>query len=242
VRRQSRHLDDVVALTMRNRGPAAALAAVALIAATLSLPWPPQAGFLLGAWAAVLIVVALGVFFAEGAGLLLFRRERWAPVLALSFAAGAVIGFALFGVLLLVARSVPRALTRLKLEAAMPLWKRVVIAFDSAALEEILFRLLILSALLWLYARIARRTPAPVVFWIANLVVAIGFGLAHLPSWMAVGKLTPAIAVMVVAMNSIGALVLGYAYWKRGLAAAMVMHFAADFALHAIGPMVLNRF
>jgi hypothetical protein len=106
-------------------------------------------------------------------------------------------------------------------------------------LEELAFRLLLFSFLVWLLGKIWRNPQvfaSAGILWLANAVIAIGFGLAHLPHWSAIATLTPLIVATIVFLNSIGGLTFGYLYWRKGLEAAMLAHFIADIVLHVFGP------
>ena len=136
----------------------------------------------------------------------------------------------------------PSLLARLQREVSLPSWIRAVIAFDAAVLEEIIFRLLVLSAVFCLISavgRIGSKIYPAALFWLSNLLVAVLFGAAHLPSWAGVGPLTPGVVIAVLFINGFAALVLGYTYWKWGIFAAIAMHFAADLTIHGIGPVFL---
>jgi membrane protease YdiL (CAAX protease family) len=80
----------------------------------------------------------------------------------------------------------------------------------------------------------------PSTFWIANVLAAVLFGLGHLPAASRVMQITPEVIVVALALNGIAALSFGYLYWKRGLEAAMIAHFCADFVLYVVGPAFLK--
>ena len=77
-------------------------------------------------------------------------------------------------------------------------------------------------------------------FWVANIIVAILFGLGHLPSAAMVMHITPTVVVLALALNGIAAIAFGYLYWKRGLEAAMIAHFCADFVIYVVGVAFLR--
>ena len=131
---------------------------------------------------------------------------------------------------------------RFAAEAGLETWRRVVIAFDSAVLEEITFRLFLFSSLVWIVSKIWRiqELPNPEILWAINVLIAIGFGMTHLPQWSEITPLTPLVIVSVVFLNSVGGLTFGYLNFAYGLEAAIVAHFAADIALHVIGPGLLQ--
>jgi hypothetical protein len=106
-------------------------------------------------------------------------------------------------------------------------------SFEGGITEEILLRLFVMSAVAWLLTRIWRHRP-PAVFWVANLVAAVLFGLGHLPATAALVPLTPMIVTRAIVLNGLAGVVAGWLYWRRGLESAMVAHFSADIVLHAI--------
>jgi hypothetical protein len=131
----------------------------------------------------------------------------------------------------------PEIRLRFTAEASLETWKRVVIAFDSAVLEEIIFRLFLLSSLVWIVSKIwqIQKPPNLEIFWVINAVIAIGFGIAHLPQWSAITPLTPLVILIVVFLNSVGGLTFGYLFYANGLEAAIMAHFVADIMLHVVG-------
>ena len=128
-------------------------------------------------------------------------------------------------------------------EAALPIWKRFLACFYGGINEEILARLFAFSFFAWLIGKITRRAslhPGPVVFWITNLIVSLLFAAAHLPAAKVIMPITPILIMALVTINGMASLVFGYLFWKRGLEAAIVAHFTADFVLHVIGPMFIR--
>jgi membrane protease YdiL (CAAX protease family) len=91
-----------------------------------------------------------------------------------------------------------------------------------------------------LFRKLARQQSpqaSPLIFWIANLIIAGLFALGHVPAAKIFLPLTPLVIVALFTINGSASLLFGYLCWKRGLEAAMLAHFSADFALHVIGPM-----
>jgi membrane protease YdiL (CAAX protease family) len=68
----------------------------------------------------------------------------------------------------------------------------------------------------------------------ANIVAALLFGLAHLPTTSLLAPLTPVIVTRAVVLNGLLGLAFGFLYWTRGLESAMLSHFCADLLLHVI--------
>src|SRR4029079_11864326 len=120
--------------------------------------------------------------------------------------------------------------SRIIKEASIPLWKWLIIAFDSSVLEEIIFRLFVVSFVAWLFNRFIRREPS---IWIALAASALTFGAAHLGRWLDAG---PIVITAVMIVNGLIAIVLGLIYVKWGIEAAILGHFAGDVVVHIIGP------
>ena len=151
---------------------------------------------------------------------------------------GVGLGTLMLGIIRFVLLSIlPDIQQRFADEAKIAVWKRVIIAFDSSVLEEITFRLFLFSLLIWLAGKVwqIQRPPTSQLLWIVNALIAIGFGIAHLPQWSTITPLTLPIIFTVVFLNSIGGLTFGYLYFENGLESAMIAHFFADLVLHVIG-------
>ena len=161
---------------------------------------------------------------------------------AASMGLGLIVGLVLLGVIRLVIEpDVPAAGARIAASAVLPVWRRVVIIYVAAVSEELLFRLLLLSLLAGLATRLVRRAdrvPNRRFVWVANGLSAIAFAAAHLPAWRAVGPLSVGLALMVLTLNSLGGMVFGYVFVKRGILAAMWAHAGADCAIQLIGPFI----
>lgn len=155
---------------------------------------------------------------------------------------GVVVGIILLCVLLVLVPRMPNL--PFVLAARLAVWKRFLICFYGGIYEELLSRLFLLSLFAWLADRGWRKTTPALssrAFWIANIIVAILFGLGHLPSASLVMPITPLVVVAALALNGIAAVSFGYLYRKRGLEAAMVAHFTADFVIYVAGASLLQR-
>ena len=127
--------------------------------------------------------------------------------------------------------------------AQVAVWKRLLVCLYGGIDEEVLTRLFLLSLIAWLGMKLAgkgKRRLSPTVFWAANVIAAIVFGLGHLPSASLVMQITPTVVAIALVLNGIAAVPFGYLYWKRGLEAAMIAHFCADFVLYVVGPAFLK--
>lgn len=116
-------------------------------------------------------------------------------------------------------------------------WKGLLASFYGGIDEEVLVRLCIMSLLAWL-GKFINKTPegrpTVVIFWIANILAAILFGLGHLPATATLLPLTPLIVVRAIVLNGLLGIAFGYLYFTRGLESAMISHFSADLVLHVL--------
>lgn len=194
------------------------------------------------------LAVGLGLLFARKIGLGAPILESWlyqgkaAPPRD-AWRTPILVGAALGALIALVAHFIflPR-LPQLGaiLGSTIPLWKRFLASFYGGIDEEIFMRLFLLSVAFWGFGKIFRgqdRRPSSAAFWIANTLVALLFGLGHLPATRLIMPITPLVVVAALLLNGIGGLGFGYLYWKRGLEAAMLAHFSADLVLHVIRPL-----
>ena len=198
------------------------------------------------------LAVGLGLLLARKVGLPVPILESWLSgesvghrlrlILPPAIVVGLAVGVLLFLLIKFVFLSHIPAIPLIA-EANISLWKRVLASFYGGIVEELLMRLFLLSLLAWLLGKVwrgAKAVPGTGVLWTANFIVAIIFGLGHLPSASMVMPITPIVVVAALVLNGIAALVFGYLYWTKGLEAAMVAHFSADIVVHVLGPAFLK--
>ncbi|MEK7794579.1 MAG: CPBP family glutamic-type intramembrane protease [Candidatus Hydrogenedentota bacterium] len=124
-------------------------------------------------------------------------------------------------------------------------WVGFLASFSGGISEEVQLRLFFMSflALGIRYVRDflfpTRSSPlTPAVFWSANIIAAVLFGLRHLPVTAELVGLTPLLIVRAIVLNGILGVLAGFLFWRRGIEMAMVCHFAADLVLHVLPPLV----
>ncbi len=126
----------------------------------------------------------------------------------------------------------------LNLETSQPeAWKGLLASFYGGINEEILLRLFMMSVLAWLgkfISHTADGRPTTAVFWIANVLAAVLFGLGHLPATSMLLPLTPLVITRAIVLNGLLGIAFGYLYMKHGLESAMISHFSADIVLHVL--------
>ena len=81
------------------------------------------------------------------------------------------------------------------------------------------------------------------VIWVAIVLAAVLFGLAHLPATQAIGlPMSVLVISRTIVLNGIGGVAFGWLYCKHGLESAMIAHFSADIVVHVIIPLVATVF
>jgi membrane protease YdiL (CAAX protease family) len=197
------------------------------------------------------VAIAIGLVLSGRIGLRLTLIRSWVagqrplapkgvivPGLLLGGVAGAVL-VAVDGVFFL--RHLPETMRQ---TFDIPLWKRLLAGIVYGGItEELLMRLFLLSLVAWLLGRWWKTSdglPTAGAFWTAIVVVAILFGLGHLPITSAVASLTPHLVARALALNGLAGVAFGYLYWKHGLEAAIAGHMSAHVVMQVPGVMLLR--
>lgn len=165
-------------------------------------------------------------------------NARRAKLGILALLAGIGVGAANLGANVALAAADGSIRARLQQHFAEPLpWARVA---SVAVVEEIAFRLFVMSLVAWIAARFSNK--ARTVFLAALIVSAFLFALPHL-----LGRLMPPSAALaalyasgVVVKSGLAGLVLGWIFWRWGLPHAMVCHFAANGLHKVLEPMLFS--
>ena len=160
----------------------------------------------------------------------------------LAVAAGVVGALAIIGIDALVfSHSLPKELALVSSDEPIigQIWRGALASLYGGIAEELLLRLgLLCLTALGLRALFSRGRDGlgAGVFWTANIVTSVIFGLGHLPATAALVPLTPMIIVRSIVLNAIVGLGCGWLMWRRCLEAAIVCHFSADIVLHVLLP------
>ena len=128
--------------------------------------------------------------------------------------------------------------------ALMPVWKRLLLCFYGGLTEEILMRIFAFGFLIWLLRKILRtgnEAAGSKVFWTANILLALIFGLGHLGSVVPLMPVTFKIVLGALLLNGVASVAFTGLYLRRGLEASILAHFVADFMIWVIGPAILLR-
>lgn len=197
------------------------------------------------------VVIAIGMILSERVGLQMplirnwvaGRRPRNVRAVALpGIAVGAAVGAVLVGIeATFFLRHLPAAM-RPAFEIA--LWKRLLAGVVYGGItEELLMRLFLVSLAAWLFSRrwkTREGLPTTGAFWTAIALVAIVFGLGHLPATSLMTPLTPLIVARALVLNGVAGIAFGWLFWKYGLEAAMLGHMSAHVVMQAPGVMLLR--
>lgn len=116
------------------------------------------------------------------------------------------------------------------------IWKGLLASFYGAINEEVLCRFFLLTLFFYLMKKIFKSRPnyQTLFFWVANIFVALLFGIGHLPAAYKIADPTALQIFRILLLNGVAGLAFGWLYWSRGLWAAMTAHYAADIVLHVI--------
>jgi hypothetical protein len=129
----------------------------------------------------------------------------------------------------------PNELVAIQPDTPLPLPVRVLYGGITA---EILVRWGLMSTMVWVGWRILSRTraqPSSGVIWMAIILSALVFGVAHLPSVaQSLPEMSGHVAAHITIGNSLFGLVAGYLFWRYGLEAAIVAHVLAHLLAFAV--------
>lgn len=128
---------------------------------------------------------------------------------------------------------------------AHPAFPASILASATAGIgEEIVFRLFMLTFWLFLFNLIFRRSGVSTLKkWAANVIAALAFAAAHIPSAMfllgatTVNEIPTPIMIELMLLNSVVALIAGDRLMRVGLVAAVGVHFWTDIVWHVIYPL-----
>lgn len=111
-------------------------------------------------------------------------------------------------------------------------------SFYGGIAEELQMRLFLMTLVVWIVARLRRRTPGAGAYWSAIGLAAILFGAGHLPAAQHIWGLDGIVVLRTLGLNAVVGIACGWLYWRRGLEMAMLAHFSADIVLHVLAPLL----
>ncbi len=127
-----------------------------------------------------------------------------------------------------------------------PAWQGFLASFYGGINEEVLLRLFVMTLIgaigAALFKKMDQKLPAG-IFWVANILAAVLFGLGHLPTTAAIGlPMDFLVVTRAIVLNGLLGVGFGWLYWKYGLESAMLSHFTAEIVLHVLMPIVVIWF
>ena len=117
-------------------------------------------------------------------------------------------------------------------------WKGLLASFYGGINEEILLRLCVMSFFVWLGRFVSKNRR-----WLAHAWLCCGSPTSWPPCSLvsvtcrpprAWSPLTPLVVTRALVLNGLIGIGFGYLYFKHGLEAAMISHFAPDIILHVL--------
>jgi hypothetical protein len=124
------------------------------------------------------------------------------------------------------------------------LWENFLASFYGGLNEEFFMRLFGFSVIAWLLSRVwytPAGLPTNAVFWTVNVIIAVLFGLGHLPATKnLLGSISPHMFARALLLNAPIGLICGWLFWTFGIEAAVMAHLSADIVYHVAGTIVLR--
>jgi membrane protease YdiL (CAAX protease family) len=101
--------------------------------------------------------------------------------------------------------------------------------------EELLMRFGFMTLVVWIIFKLTKKLDNT-TYWIGIILASILFAVGHFPVvFNAVPNPSISLLTYVIIGNSIGGLIFGWLYWKKGLEAAFLGHVFAHVAIIIIG-------
>lgn len=124
----------------------------------------------------------------------------------------------------------------LAVEMKVALWKSILACFYGGIAEEVIFRLGMMTFLVWLFGKCKLQKSG---YWLAIIITGVIFGLGHIGITGGLTSITFDVILRAVLLNGSLSVIYGVLYWKRGLESAMIAHFSTDVVLHIIIPHLI---
>lgn len=117
-----------------------------------------------------------------------------------------------------------------------PYWAGAIASLYGAINEEILLRFFLFSFIYFLVGKCIKINERKRVWilWIVNILVALIFGIGHLPAAFKLVSPSAFEIFRILLLNGIAGIVFGWLYWSKGLWTAMAAHFITDLMIHVI--------
>lgn len=111
----------------------------------------------------------------------------------------------------------------------------ILISFTTVILEEVFFRLFLISAITWfLYHVIFRKKYLKISFFIATIISTTAFSLLHVPNFLALSAIDitaiqqQQLLYDVIAMSMLQSFAAAYFLYRSGFLSVLLVHFCMD--------------
>lgn len=122
---------------------------------------------------------------------------------------------------------------RQKIQQVSSAWPSLFInIFYGGITEEIILRWGVMSVLAWLLLKFLPAKHEQIALWLAVVLSAIIFALAHLPALAAAVPVTSAILFRTLLLNGVVGIFYGWLFWRKNLETAMVAHAATHIGMY----------
>lgn len=174
--------------------------------------------------------VALGTLMHQKAGLSLpvikswvgFESQfSWKTILSSGILGGVLAGVGISLASMIFIPFLPMEFIQINEEFEPGIWVKLLY---GGITEEILVRFGLMTLLVFLGRSIFKNAGQPIM-WTAIIISAIAFGFGHLPLvFTMLGTITPMLFFYIILGNTLGGIIFGWLYWKKGLESAMIAH------------------
>lgn len=90
--------------------------------------------------------------------------------------------------------------------------------------EEILMRFGLMTFIVWIMLKIFKELK-PKLYWYGIIISAIIFALGHFPiAFQILDNPSNVLLLYILIANSVGGIIFGWLYWKKGLESAIIAH------------------
>ena len=136
---------------------------------------------------------------------------------------------------------IPRVAAMYQSEPSFAYWMASV--FYGGVIEEIMLRLFFMSLIVYLAWKLffrEKESPPAGIIIAANVIAAIIFAAAHLPSTLQMfGEITPMLLFRCFLLNGVAGMAFGYLYRRYGIQYSMMAHAGAHIVWKIIWVIVL---
>lgn len=183
------------------------------------------------------IIIVIGLYLGKRVGLgapLLknwingnFKRNLLLIALSFSILCGFVVTvIKLFLDYFIFSPFVPSLLVQWKLEPIELLW---IVPFDQGINAEIIYRLFLMTFFVWFLSKnqsLENKEIPAITFWIAILLTSLISGFIS-----SIHGTYELIKLQFFVFSSIGGVIFGWLYWKKGIESAILAHFISNLVL-----------